>query len=96
MNVIVVPAFAETTWEIEVAFLLPVNQESPFLVRLPSVSQPALPAVAGFWVGGPLRVTPCHLATAAQMCPGMKHVLRALRVSGRTEPWTIEKVCGPT
>ena len=61
----------------------------------PSVSQPGLPALAGFLVGGPSPTTPCQSAIALQMWPGVKHFLRAGLVSGRSDSSTSEKVCGP-
>src|SRR4029077_4603504 len=91
------PGAAVTCWLNEVPFFSPVNQESPLLVVLPRVLQPAGPALAGlieiFSVFGS---NPCHLAIERQMCFGVKQFLRALEVFGCEPLVTSEKVCGPT
>src|SRR6476659_4124455 len=71
MNVSVVPGFALTTWVNEAPGLLPVNQESPLSPRLlPILSQPGLPALAGFLLGGLFGpVTPCQAAITPQIPP---------------------------
>src|SRR5829696_1306521 len=80
----------------EEPFLLPENQESPFFVTLPSVSQPASPAFAGFFLTGPLPLTPCQSAIALQMWFLVKQIFRALGVFGSDPLVTSEKVWGPT
>src|SRR5262249_25608624 len=99
MKVSVVGPFEASTvtfWVYLAPGFSPVNQESPFLLRLPSVSHPALPALAGFLVGGPLPLTPCHSATALQMCFGVKQAFRSFLVCGWSASITIENVWGPT
>src|SRR5215213_8773126 len=78
-------------------FFSPLNHESPFLVTVPAVLQPAGPALAGFFViCSVFGLKPCHIAIERQMCFGAKQPFRAFGVFG-SEPWvTSEKVCGPT
>ena len=85
-----------TGCENEVPGFSPVNQESPFLVTLPSVSQPAAPVSTGLTFTGPLPLTPCQAAIALQMCFGVKQSWRAFGVFGSDPLVTSEKVWGPT
>ncbi|MDX6634854.1 MAG: hypothetical protein QOF06_1057 [Solirubrobacterales bacterium] len=86
-----------TSW-LRVSPFFSVNQESPFLlVALPAVLQPAGPALAGFFViSSVFGLKPCQIATARQMCFGVKQFFRAFGVFGSEPLVTSEKVCGPT
>src|ERR1700754_3757173 len=72
------------------------NHESPFLLVVPSVSQPGLPAFTGLIVISSFLLRPCHLAIARQMPFGVKQPLRAPGVFGSDSWVTSESVCGPT
>src|SRR3954453_9252264 len=96
MKVSVVPGAALTCWMIELWGLKPVNQLSPVVVRLPSVSQPVNPASDGLIVTGPLPFTPSHFAIALQMWFFVKQTCRWCLVFGTSPGWTRENVCGPT
>src|SRR4051812_11168620 len=92
----VVPGAALTSC-VNSPLALAANQESPVLLTVPSVSQPDLPALAGFFVTGlSSPLTPCHFAIAMQMWPGVKHGLRSAFVSGQSDSGTSENVWGPT
>ena len=90
------PAAAVTSW-LKVSPFFSVNHESPFLLVLPSVLQPAGPALAGFFViSSVFGLNPCQVATERQMCFGVKQFFRAFGVFGSEPLVTSEKVCGPT